>query len=82
MVPKKLAICGKSWQFRPRGHFIKVVGNAILKTFYFMTFFPKTHPLATNDSCKIPILGIIQNGTQKNWPFVAKGGILDQKVTS
>ena len=33
---------GHSWQmgaFRAKSHEIKVVGNAILKTFYSMTFF-------------------------------------------
>ena len=35
MVLEKLAICGKKGRFRAKEHFIKVVGNAILKTFYF-----------------------------------------------
>ena len=39
MVPEKMAICGKRWHFRAKGHFVKVVGNAILKTFCFKTFF-------------------------------------------
>ena len=39
MVPQKLAICSKRGHFRAKIHFIKVVGNAILKTFYLMTFF-------------------------------------------
>ena len=43
---------GHFWQkgaFRAKSHEIKVVGNAILKTFYFITFFPGMHPLAVND---------------------------------
>ena len=39
MVPQKLVICGKRRHFRAKGSFTKVVGNAILKNFYFMTFF-------------------------------------------
>ena len=49
LVPKKLAICGKWERFRAKGHLIKVVGNKILKTFYFITFYSRTHSLATND---------------------------------
>ena len=48
MVPQKLAICGKTGHFRAKNHFIKVVGNAILKIFYFITFYSRTHSLATN----------------------------------
>ena len=36
-------------RFRAKGHKLKVVGNAILKTFYFIIFFSRSHPLATND---------------------------------
>ena len=43
------AIFGKRGRFRAKSHEIKVVGNAILKTFYFITFFPGMHPLAVND---------------------------------
>ena len=39
VVPLKMAICGKRGHFRAKSYFIKVVGNAILKTFYLMTFF-------------------------------------------
>ena len=35
MVLEKLAICGKRGRFRAKEHSIKIVGNAILKTFYF-----------------------------------------------
>ena len=49
MVPQKLAICGKRRRFREKGYFTKVVGNAILKIFYFITFYSRTHPSATND---------------------------------
>ena len=50
MVLEKLAICGKRECFRAKEQSIKVVGNAILKTFYLETFFSMTHPLAKNDS--------------------------------
>ena len=33
MDPEKLAICDKRGRFRGKGHFIKVVASAILKTF-------------------------------------------------
>ena len=49
MVLQKLAFSGKRGRFRAKSHEIKVVGNAILKTFYFITFFPGMHPLAVND---------------------------------
>ena len=39
MVLQKLAFSGKRGRFRAKSHEIKVVGNAILKTFYSMTFF-------------------------------------------
>ena len=39
MVPQKLAFSGKRGCFRAESYKIKVVGNAILKTFYSMTFF-------------------------------------------
>ena len=39
MVPQKLSFSGKRGRFRAKSYEIKVVGNAILKTFYSMTFF-------------------------------------------
>ena len=39
MVLQKLAFSGKRGRFRAKTPEIKVVGNAILKTFYSMTFF-------------------------------------------
>ena len=39
MVLQKLAFSGKRGLFRAKSHEIKVVENAILKTFYSMTFF-------------------------------------------
>ena len=39
MVPQKLALSGKRGRFRAETYEIKVVGNAIPKTFYSMTFF-------------------------------------------
>ena len=39
MVLQELAFCGKRGLFRAKSHEIKVVENAILKTFYSMTFF-------------------------------------------
>ena len=39
MVPQKLAFSGKKGRFRAKTYEIKVVGNAIPKTFYSMTFF-------------------------------------------
>ena len=39
MVPQKLAFSGKRGRFRAKSYEIKVVGNAILQTFYSMTFF-------------------------------------------
>ena len=39
MVHQKMAFSGKRGRFRAKSHEIKVVGNAILKTFYSMTFF-------------------------------------------
>ena len=44
MVLQKLSICGKRGCFRSTNHFIKIVGNAILKIFYFMTFFLRRIP--------------------------------------
>ena len=35
----KMVICGKTGQFRVTSTSIKIVGNAILKTFYFILFF-------------------------------------------
>ena len=49
MVLQKLVFPGKRGRSRAKCHEIKVVGNAILKTFYFITFFPGMHPLAVND---------------------------------
>ena len=40
MVLQKLAFPGKRGGFRAKSHEIKVVVNAILKTYYFMNFFP------------------------------------------
>ena len=37
--PISRVICGNRGHFRAKGHKIKVVGNAILKIFCFMTFF-------------------------------------------
>ena len=39
MVPKKLAFSGERGPFRAKSYEIKTVGNAILQTFYSMTFF-------------------------------------------
>ena len=39
MVLQKLAFSGKRGRFRAKSYEIKVVGNAILQTFYSMTFF-------------------------------------------
>ena len=39
MVPQKLAFSSKRRHFRAKSYEIKVVENAILKTFYSMTFF-------------------------------------------
>ena len=39
MVPQKLAFSGKRGRFRAKSYEIKVVGNAILQTFYSMIFF-------------------------------------------
>ena len=43
------AIFCKRGRFRAKSHEIKVVGNALSKTLYFITFFPGMHPLAVND---------------------------------
>ena len=40
MVLQKLAFSGKRGRFRAKNHEIKVVGNALLKTFEFYNFFP------------------------------------------
>ena len=48
--PSKWAFSCKRGRFRAKSHEIKVIGNTILKTFYFMTFFPRMHTLAINDS--------------------------------
>ena len=37
IVPEKLAICGKRGRFRATSTVVKVVGNAILKIFCFIT---------------------------------------------
>ena len=50
MVLQKLAFSGKRGRFRAKSHELKVVGNAMLKTFNFMTFSPRMDPLAINDS--------------------------------
>ena len=39
VVPLKMAICGKRGHFRATSTAVKVVENAILKTFCFITFF-------------------------------------------
>ena len=81
IVLQKLAIFGKRGHFRAKSHFIRVVENAILNIFYFIIFFldafcrHKWH-------LKMTSLGHFPEWSFKNWPFLAKGGISEQKVTS
>ena len=64
MVPQKLAICGKNGRFRATSYKIKIVENAILKTFYLMTFFSRCILQPQMTVVKYQ-LGIFQNGPQK-----------------
>ena len=86
MVLQKLTFSGKRGRFRAKGHEVKVVGNAILKTFYLMTFSLGCflQPQMTVEIClflfKLTNIEHFSERCFKNWQFVAKGDILERQV--